>query len=125
MIDEKRLVRLLADKYNRYWNNAQCFQDIETDMALRVMLEVHSIIDLIREPDVPEMNVGKWIPCSERLPEESLRSVIGWDAYRDRCVFVQRYGGRWVLGDNEAVKVIAWMPLPEPYREDGGNDETD
>ena len=22
---------------------------------------------------------GKWIPVSERLPEESLNSVIGWD----------------------------------------------
>lgn len=42
----------------------------------------------------------KWIPCSERLPEESLGSVIGWDAYRKRPCFVQRLGGRWILGDD-------------------------
>lgn len=61
---------------------------------------------------------GKWIPVSERLPEESLNSVIGWDTYRNRCCFVQYLGGRFVLGDDiDSVNVIAWMPLPEPYRE--------
>ena len=60
---------------------------------------------------------GKWIPVSERLPEESLNSVIGWDTYRNRCCFVQYLGGRFVLGDDiDSVNVIAWMPLPEPYR---------
>lgn len=59
-----------------------------------------------------------WIPCSERLPEESLNSVIGWDKYRNRCCFVQYLGGRWILGnDIETVKIIAWRPLPEPYKE--------
>lgn len=61
---------------------------------------------------------GKWIPVSERLPEESLNSVIGWDTYRNRCCFVQYLGGRFVLGDDiDSVNVIAWMPLPETYRE--------
>ena len=58
-----------------------------------------------------------WIPVSERLPEESLNSVIGWDTYRNRCCFVQYLGGRFVLGDDiDSVNVTAWMPLPEPYR---------
>lgn len=62
------------------------------------------------------MNDG-WIPVEERLPEESLNSVIGWDEYRERCCFVQYYGGRWILGaDREPVNIIAWRPLPEPYR---------
>ena len=33
-------------------------------------------------------NQPVWIPVSERLPEESLNSVIGWDTYRNRCCFV-------------------------------------
>ncbi len=58
---------------------------------------------------------GGWIPCKERLPEESLNSVIGWDEYRKRCCFVQYLGGRWVLGNgNEPVRITAWQPLPEP-----------
>jgi hypothetical protein len=63
-------------------------------------------------------NQPMWIPVSERLPEESLNSVIGWDTYRNRCCFVQYLGGRFVLGDDiDSVNVTAWMPLPEPYRE--------
>ena len=63
-------------------------------------------------------NQPVWIPVSERLPEESLNSVIGWDIYRNRCCFVQYLGGRFVLGDDiDSVNVTAWMPLPEPYRE--------
>lgn len=57
-----------------------------------------------------------WIPVEDRLPEESLNSVIGWDEYRKRCCFVQYYCGRWILGnDVDSVKITAWQPLPEPY----------
>lgn len=60
----------------------------------------------------------KWIPVEERLPEDSLNSVLGWDTYRERCCFVQYLGGRFVLGDDiDSVNITAWMPLPEPYRE--------
>ena len=62
-----------------------------------------------------EQRKHRWIPVEERLPEESLNSVIGWDEYRERCCFVQYYAGSWHLGD-ESVRIIAWMPLPEPYR---------
>ena len=62
-----------------------------------------------------EQRKHRWIPVEERLPEESLNSVIGWDKYRERCCFVQHYAGSWHLGD-ESVRIIAWMPLPEPYQ---------
>ena len=62
-----------------------------------------------------EQRKHRWIPVEERLPEESLNSVIGWDKYRERCCFVQYYAGSWHLGD-ESVGIIAWMPLPEPYQ---------
>lgn len=59
----------------------------------------------------------RWIPVSERLPEESLNSVIGWDTYRERCCFVHYTGGRFILGDDtDSVNITAWMPLPDPYR---------
>lgn len=57
-----------------------------------------------------------WIPVSEKLPEESLNSVIGWDEYRERCCFVQYVNGSFVIGDDtDSVKITAWMPLPKPY----------
>ncbi len=64
------------------------------------------------------MEIAKWIPVSERLPEESLNSVIGWDKYRERCCFVVYINGHWEIpGTQEVVKIVAWMPLPEPYKQ--------
>lgn len=58
----------------------------------------------------------RWIPVSEMLPEESLNSVIGWDAYRERCVFVQYIDGYFqITGSDESFDIVAWMPVPEPY----------
>lgn len=58
----------------------------------------------------------EWIPVEERLPEPSLNSVLGWDAYRERCCFVQYYNNEWILGNHESVKIVAWMLLPK-YKE--------
>ena len=66
-------------------------------------------IEIVKK-EAEEYNNG-WIPCSERLPEESLQSVIGWDAYRERCVFVQ-YLGVWKLGNWEEVDITHWMDVP-------------
>jgi len=59
----------------------------------------------------------RWIPVTERLPEESYDSVIGWDAYRERCVFVQFYNGHFqISGSNESFDIKYWMPMiPSPY----------
>lgn len=84
-----------------------------TNMTIRhsMVVKMKDVRSIIRK----HMNDG-WIPVEERLPEESLNSVIGWDEYRDRCCFVQYYGGRWILGaDREPIHIIAWRPLPDPY----------
>lgn len=77
----------------------------------------------------------KWIPCSERLPNES--DYIGVAECIDGAVWYYTDKGAMGLGyyyestkawsttyDEEPYgNVIAWMPLPEPYkaerREDG------
>ena len=58
----------------------------------------------------------EWTPVKERLPEESYNSVIGWDDYRERCVFVQFYNGYFHF--SESVNIVAWQPLPKPYKEE-------
>lgn len=63
----------------------------------------------------------KWIPCSERLPEKP--EVYSFDGYivQSRHViqpFSAYWDGReWIDDDDILDGVIAWMPLPEPYRE--------
>ena len=66
----------------------------------------------------PAIEERRWIPVTERLPEESYDSIIGWDAQRERCVFVQFYNNQFqISGSNETFDIKAWMPLPKPYEE--------
>lgn len=63
-----------------------------------------------------------WIPVSERLPKASgTYQVTCMDGriYRSTYAKFQRKLKRWELtGARSYWKVIAWMPLPEPYKED-------
>lgn len=80
-----------------------------------------NVMDKIRElPSVqPEQ---RWIPCSERLPEESGRYLISaFDGVVRRTTvapYQPRYKAWAMTGRMAYWKVVAWMPLPEPYRED-------
>lgn len=58
--------------------------------------------------------VQKWIPCSERLPEENV-SVLCY--MRIGEIVVMEYGGDgWYCGVTRYNQraVTHWMPLPEP-----------
>ena len=65
----------------------------------------------------------KWIPCSERLPEKP--KVDSSDGYIVQSRHVIQplsayWDGRWWTNDDDDVVggVIAWMPLPEPFKEE-------
>ena len=70
---------------------------------------------------------NNWIPCSERMPEEAygcLVTVMDCEAYSMEDFeiiypeFVGWDGETWNDGDGEEIpfEVIAWMPLPKPYK---------
>ena len=78
------------------------------------------IVPIIQEAcdmAIKALEQTQWTPVSEKPPEESFDSIIGWDAYRQRCVFVQYIDGYFqITGTNESFDIRAWMPLPEPYK---------
>lgn len=63
----------------------------------------------------------RWIPCSERLPEHGGRYLISVLDGINRRTTVASYLPRckaWTMTGRMAYwKVIAWLPLPEPYKE--------
>lgn len=77
-----------------------------------------------------EYNNG-WIPCSERLPneEEMKRACCNGSGDSEFIVMIEgaikpttlyrTQEGFWTDGKWEIYKVIAWQPLPEPYKEEG------
>ena len=69
---------------------------------------------------------GEWIPVSERLPKER-QAVLCWaesTAERLDTEFIGKYdNGVWFLQSDanhlsypHQYNVVAWLPLPEPYK---------
>ena len=73
---------------------------------------------------VAEEYNGGWIACSERLPEEYGDYLVWWtDITRGQYYEIVEYepNNGWI-GDipqsfEGKYSVIAWQPLPEPYKE--------
>ena len=78
--------------------------------------------------DLPSAQPVQWIPCSERLPEVGKDVMVCYDFKGHRSVLIGvLYGDEKFHGyDDEYLtpegrkyrKAVAWMPLPEPYREE-------
>lgn len=86
------------------------------------VVDIHGDIEgdyeIIKEYKEP--NMGHWIPVSERLPERSVW-VLAYcktkDGYEYQTVLLlAKYNGEWTDCDDFCDDVIAWMPLPEPYK---------
>lgn len=83
----------------------------------------------------------RWIPCSERLPDEKDAGILKKLGIKKQSeyvfatvevkgermtVTVCTYDGKWDWNMKYAFpdyKVIAWMSFPEPYREEGEKHE--
>lgn len=72
------------------------------------------VVDVEDIQKLPSVNPQEptWIPVSERLPEDSgycLTTTMYGEVYCDY----------WTgIGFNRQESVIAWMPLPKPYKAD-------
>lgn len=80
-------------------------------------LAEHLIANGVTVGDAPETNVWKWIPVSERLPEEDEIYLISVNS--DTKGIYSRTA--WYFTQNEQwlamQEVTHWMPMPEPPKE--------
>ncbi len=82
---------------------------------------ISKIVELLLADLEQDEKENGWIPVCERLPETSgTYQVTCMDGriYRSTYAKFQNKLKRWELtGARSYWKVIAWMPLPEPYKE--------
>lgn len=80
--------------------------------------------------NAPTVEPSKWIPVSERLPKYEMDVLLQFTS--NMCVgffhpsesWIIWSGGDWCTGVLEGdEEPIAWMPLPEPWKE--GNNEVE
>lgn len=88
------------------------------DKAKEIAAEVSKQPTIEAEP----VRHGRWIPCSERLPEKTgyylvCDSTAKFDNIRGRQdvskFVIGRHGGHW-YGAIRREYITHWMPLPEP-----------
>ena len=89
----------------------------------RVMEIIRSHMDEVNDTNVP----SNWIPCSERLPnEEKFIKAYCRNIYAAEFIVMIKgatlpttlyfKNGSWTDMEGNYYNVVAWQPLPEPYR---------
>ena len=115
MYDE--LVALLRKKYDQAPMVMEAADAIE---------ELDTLLDGLKADNdalcetIERLQKPRWIPVTERLPEEKYAVLVWVPKYRNHYVcFIS--DGEWYLFGGHNVIVVGvtrWMPLPEPPEEE-------
>lgn len=138
LINADALIQSLEKKHE-HWHELVTEENKEIEFAHSYALNV-----IRNAPTISE----DWIPCGERLPKDLDPVNATWVNHNPPCYYMDlmnvpftstcvRYKGKWYWWDtticdllaeygeqyaaepiNKYIEVIAWMPLPEPYKEE-------
>ena len=132
MIDEKKLIKAIFNTPSDHTPKIESclYLDGYYDGKMQREVEIVKVIESCRKTD--------WIPCEERLPEcewGGETKALMFQIKNSDYIEVGHYGegGKYrdryfrtytdTLEGYEASDVIAWMPLPQPYKKEGAENE--
>ena len=129
----RKLIGRLKERENHYRDEAKkvnkfpkiriCreLQKRSYSNAIKIVQELEKEYKMFRE----ELQCNGWILCEKELPKEGKRYLVTaiWTDgdYKRESVYIAVYGkdGLWHSYNYEPVsyEVLAWQPLPAPYKE--------
>nr|DAM71852.1 MAG TPA: Protein of unknown function (DUF551) [Caudoviricetes sp.] len=116
MIHIKERLKQYADKYSDCYKYAGVYVKVIQDM-----------IEQLKDDLEQDEKENGWIPVSERLPEIKMDYKECYLVTDGRFCWMAYYVSEkeWILADCTDCKnkidwtgIVAWRPLPEPYKED-------
>lgn len=115
MIDEKKLIEELEDMIGMlpiYYIGKKDEENAYLDAINRTLSAVKR-----------QSKIREWIPVEEKMPKNLENILVSCDNGEVDYGFYS--DDHFVLDyiDDEAYPVIAWMPLPEPYKENEKNNK--
>ena len=84
---------------------------IETGKEYNFCYPCMEVLQVIKKQPTVTQPEPEWIPVSERLPKEN-------SFYLTSTMFGEVYLNKWNgINWERTEEVLAWMPLPNPYKE--------
>ena len=94
----------------------------QCDEMARAMNIIHSHMDDDTISKMENVRNDGWIPVSERLPDKGIYVMCCFDDGTVDVLWQNWQEDKSLLFyadiDKQIRKVVAWQPLPEPYKED-------
>lgn len=115
MIDEKKLIEKIWNIFSETYNNAFKFDEDESKLVERVMIDVQHAIE-----EQPKICV--WIPMEEKLPPDGQKVLLSCNYMMFDYVTVGTIEngnrGKSYIADEDTFMrsaILAWQPLPNTY----------